>query len=85
MKVIVHANNWSLTLAFHIIFTRAQVNFTWAQARVCLGVATPLIKSTIYPVHACAKGLSNRFCTSVSSSVCLFVSLSGEEFEYRQC
>ena len=28
MKVIAHANNWSLTLAFHIIFTRAPVNFT---------------------------------------------------------
>ena len=23
-----------------------------------------------YPVHACAKGLSNRFCPSVSQSVC---------------
>ena len=42
MKAIAHANNWSLTLAFHIIFTRAPVNFTWAQARVCPGVATPL-------------------------------------------
>ena len=38
-----HANNnWSLSLAFHIIFIRAPVNFTWAQARVCPGVATPL-------------------------------------------
>ena len=35
-------NNWSLTLAFHIIFTHAPVNFMWAQAHVCLGVATPL-------------------------------------------
>ena len=32
----------SLTLALHIIFSRAPANFTWAQARVCLGVATPL-------------------------------------------
>ena len=32
MKVITHAYNWSLTLAFHIIFTRAPVNFMWAQA-----------------------------------------------------
>ena len=42
MKAIMHANNWSLTLAFHTIFTWAPVNFTWAQARVCPGVATPL-------------------------------------------
>ena len=32
MKVIAHANNWSLTLAFHIIFTRAPVNFMRVQA-----------------------------------------------------
>ena len=42
MKVIAHANNWSLTLTFHIIFTRAPVNFMWAQAWVCSSVATPL-------------------------------------------
>ena len=42
IKVIAHANNWSLTLAFHIIFIWASVNFMWAQARVCPGVATPL-------------------------------------------
>ena len=41
MKVITHANNWSLTLTYHIIFTRAPVNFTWAQTWVCLSVATP--------------------------------------------
>ena len=29
---ILHANNWSLTLAFNIIFTHALVNFTWARA-----------------------------------------------------
>ena len=39
MKAITHANNWSLTLAFHIFFTWAPVNFAWAQAQ---GVATPL-------------------------------------------
>ena len=38
MKAIAHANNWCLTIAFHIIFTWAPVNFTWAQARVCPGV-----------------------------------------------
>ena len=42
MKEIAYANNLSLTLAFHIIFTRAPVNFTPAQAWVCPGVATPL-------------------------------------------
>ena len=41
-------NNWSLTLAFHIIFTCAPVNFTWAQAQVCLGVATPLHNFTTF-------------------------------------
>ena len=30
------------TLAFHIISTRAPVNLTWAQARVCPGVAMAL-------------------------------------------
>ena len=42
MKVITHANNWSLTLTFHNIklFTQTPVNFMWAQARVCPGVAT---------------------------------------------
>ena len=39
---ITHTNTWSLTLTFHIIFTRAPANFTWAQAQVCPGVATPL-------------------------------------------
>ena len=34
MKAIAHANNYSSTLAFHIIFTRAPVNFPWAQAWV---------------------------------------------------
>ena len=34
--------NWSLTLAFHIIFTRAPVNFMWAQTRQCPGAVTPL-------------------------------------------
>ena len=29
---IAHANNWSLTLAFYIIFTRAPANLTWVQA-----------------------------------------------------
>ena len=29
----------SLTLALYTIFTSAQANFTWAQARVCPGVA----------------------------------------------
>ena len=43
MKMIAHANNWSLTLPFHNIFTWAPVNFTWAQAWVCLGVAMPLV------------------------------------------
>ena len=43
MKAIAHANNWSVTLAFHIIFTQAPVNFMWAWAQVCLGVATPLV------------------------------------------
>ena len=38
MKAITHANNWSLTLAFHTIFTQAPVNFMWAQAWVCPGV-----------------------------------------------
>ena len=33
-----------------------------------------------YPVRACAKGLSNWFCPSVSLSVCQFVSQSGEIF-----
>jgi len=42
MKAIAHANNWSLTLAFHNIFIRAPVNFTWVQTRVWPGVATPL-------------------------------------------
>ena len=42
MKAITHAKYWSLTLAFQIIFTRAPVNFTWAQTRVCPGVAMPL-------------------------------------------
>ena len=31
MKAIAHANNWSLTLAFHIIFTRTLVNLTCAR------------------------------------------------------
>ena len=35
MKAIAHANSWSLTLAFRIIFTQAPLNFTWAQAWVC--------------------------------------------------
>ena len=43
MKAIAHANNWSVTLAFHIIFTQAPVNFTWAWAQVCPGVAMPLV------------------------------------------
>ena len=38
-----HANTWSLTLAFYIIFTWAPMNLTWAQAQVCPGVATPLL------------------------------------------
>ena len=42
MKAIAHANNWSLSLAFHIILTWAPVNFTWAQDQVSPGVATPL-------------------------------------------
>ena len=42
IKTIVHANNWSLTLAFHIIFAWAPVNFTWTQARVRPGEAMPL-------------------------------------------
>ena len=42
MKVIAHANNWSLTLAFHIILTQAPVNFMVAQAWVCPGVAMPM-------------------------------------------
>ena len=33
-----------------------------------------------YPTRACAKGLSNWFCPSVSLLVCQ----SGEKFEYRQ-
>ena len=43
---IAHANNWSLILAFHIIFTQAPVDFTWVQAQVCPGIATPLTKLT---------------------------------------
>ena len=35
-----------------------------------------------YPAHACAKGLNNWFCPSVSLSVCQFVSQSGEKFLY---
>ena len=46
MKAIKHANNWSLTLAFQI-FNWAQVNFTWAQAWVGPGVATPLDKDGV--------------------------------------
>ena len=42
----------------------------------------------IYPARACAKGLSNSFCPSVSLSVCQFVSLSvwwkNFKSEYRQ-
>ena len=49
MKAIAHANNWSLTSAFHITFIRAPVNFMWAQAQVCLGIATPLL------MHAAAR------------------------------
>ena len=41
-ETIARANNWSLTLAFHIIFICAQENFTLAKARVCLSVAMPL-------------------------------------------
>ena len=37
--LIAHASNLFLTLAFHIFLP---VNFMWAQARVCLDVATPL-------------------------------------------
>ena len=48
MKVIANANNRSLTLAFHIIFTRAPVTFTWAQTWVYLGVATPLYIATLW-------------------------------------
>ena len=43
MKVIAHTNNWPLTLAFHVIFTQETMNFMWAQAQVCPGVATPLM------------------------------------------
>ena len=47
MNVIAHANNWSLTLA------GAPVNFIWAQARVCLGVATPLVTTPCnYTYHS---------------------------------
>ena len=37
--------SWSLsaTVAFYIIFTWAPANLTWAQARVCPGLATPLL------------------------------------------
>ena len=45
MKAIAHANNWLLTLAFHIIFTRVPVNITLAQAQVSLGVAMPLVST----------------------------------------
>ena len=34
-------------MAFHIIFTRAPLNFTWEQARVCSDVATPLTVNVI--------------------------------------
>ena len=39
---IADANNWLLTLAF----TRAPVDFMWAQAWVCPGVASPTAYST---------------------------------------
>ena len=42
MKTIARSNNWSLTLAFHIIFTRAQENFMLAKAQVGPVVAMPL-------------------------------------------
>ena len=40
-----------------------------------------------YPTRACAKGLSDWFCLSVSLSVCQSVSQSGEKnfkSQYRQ-
>ena len=43
MKAITHANNWSLTLAFYIIFTWAPVNFMLAHTQVCPGVANTLM------------------------------------------
>ena len=42
MKVIAHANNWSLTLALHIILYLGTSEFYRAQAWVCLGVATDI-------------------------------------------
>ena len=55
MKAITHANNWSLTLAFHIIFTWALVNFTWAQAQLCPDVAITLENSTWMCIRNCFK------------------------------
>ena len=39
-------------------------------------VTSHICTSSSYPARACAKGLRNRFCPSVSLSVCL----SGEKF-----
>ena len=39
---------------------------------------------TYYPAHACTKGLSNRFCPSVSLSVCQSVQWKILKSEYRQ-
>ena len=55
------SNNWSLTLAFHIIFTRAPVNFMWAQARVCLGVAMPLKSTCAQEYMSCCWG---KYCST---------------------
>ena len=44
-------HTWSLTFAFHIIITRAPVIFTWAEARVCPRVATPLLIPPPLPHH----------------------------------
>ena len=38
-----------MTFAFHVIITWAPVIFTWAEARVCPGVAMPLLISPPLP------------------------------------
>ena len=71
---IAHANiELIFDLSFLHYFTRAPANFTWAQPRVCPGVATPLVGKSVI-INSTCHVLASCYC------ICILAYKSHTEF-----
>ena len=78
-------HTWSLHgLSFHNILPRAPANFTWAQARICLGVATPLgVAMPLPPMTFWGASMSQIAAMIVYMCIIIYTIVSQKRAQYQ--